>query len=222
MISADEPFRGAFPETRMCHIPFASCYVYSPGHLCAESRLLRLSVKAGNVRSLLDIAIRYDADAPYFGLLARFFPADAILVPIPGSRPHLYGRVSATERLALALMRRGLGARMWCGLRRVGSVRKSGTAPLGSRPSVRAHFDSMAVRGIEIPGASPVVLIDDVVTKGRTLLAAALRLREVLPRADIRAFALLRTLGYTRVAGGSLMPCVGSIEWRREDTRRTP
>jgi phosphoribosylpyrophosphate synthetase len=202
-------------------IPFASCYAYWPAAPCAASRRLRSSVKAGEVRALLDLALGRDAARPRAGPFVQFFPAGAILVPVPGSKARCHDRASPTARLARALMQRGLGVDIWFGLRRVRAVRKSGTAAPGSRPSVQTQFDTMAV-DVEVPGTSSVVLIDDVVTKGRTLLAAALRLREALPEADIRAFALLRTLGYSPVVGEPLLPCIGTIEWKHEDARRNP
>jgi adenine/guanine phosphoribosyltransferase-like PRPP-binding protein len=80
----------------------------------------------------------------------------------------------------------------------------------------------MAVDNASVPCASNVILVDDVVTRGRTLLAAALRLREALPRADVRGFALVRTMGYSPVPDQLLMPCTGKIEWKCDDARRSP
>jgi hypothetical protein len=37
----------------------------------------------------------------------------------------------------------------------------------------------------------------------------------------VRAFALLRTVAFAPVER-LLSPCIGTIEWRREDARRTP
>jgi hypothetical protein len=80
----------------------------------------------------------------------------------------------------------------------------------------------MAVDAARIPEAPHVILIDDVVTKGRTLLAAALRLREVFPWAEVRGFALMRTMGYAPAFDEFLMPCIGKIEWTGDDARRRP
>jgi phosphoribosylpyrophosphate synthetase len=66
------------------------------------------------------------------------------------------------------------------------------------------------------------LLIDDVVTKGRTLLAAAARLHEAFPQARITAFALLRTLGFKDHIEDLLDPCVGRIGWRAGDAHRNP
>jgi hypothetical protein len=59
-------------------------------------------------------------------------------------------------------------------------------------------------------------------TKGRTLLAAAARAREAFPYAQIRAFALLRTLGLVSGIEHVLDPCTGEIRWQGGDARRIP
>jgi hypothetical protein len=121
----------------------------------------------------------------------------------------------------MALLEEGLGRGIWRGLHRVCAVRKSATAAPGSRPTVGNHYDSFAIeRATELP--QHVVLIDDVVTKGRTLLAAAARVQEAFPKAEIRAFALLRTMGLVPGVEQLLDPCIGEILWRGGDAYRTP
>jgi adenine/guanine phosphoribosyltransferase-like PRPP-binding protein len=93
----------------------------------------------------------------------------------------------------------------------------------GRRPSVRAHYDSLSVvPGYDLPEHARLLLIDDVVARGRTLFAAATRLHEVFPQARITAFALLRTLGFRDRIEDLLDPCVGRIGWRGGDARRNP
>jgi predicted amidophosphoribosyltransferase len=223
MISADDPATIVGPTTRQIReLSFASLYVYSPSDARAASRLLCASIKTGHVKTLVDRAIQADAEARRSSSLASFIPAAAILVPVPGSSPSAWGRATPTGRLAVALREHGLGKGIWFGLRRVRAVRKSATAAPGARPSLRTHFDTIAVDSIQLLQASHLVLIDDVVTKGRTLLAAAMRLREIYPRADVRGFALLRTMGYSPVSNQLLMPCTGKIEWACDDARRSP
>jgi orotate phosphoribosyltransferase len=74
----------------------------------------------------------------------------------------------------------------------------------------------------EWPGPRRIVLVDDVVTKGRTLLAAAARMRDAFPDVDIRAFALVRTMGLVSGVARLLDPCVGEIRWEGGDAYRTP
>jgi hypothetical protein len=223
MISADEQSTiGARITHQIGELSFASFYVYSPGGARAASRLLCALIKAGHVKTLVDRAIQADAEALGISSLASFFPSAAILVPVPGSRPSAWGRATPSGRLAVALWEHGIGKGIWFGLRRVRAVPKSATAARGARPSLRTHFDTIAVDTIQMPQASHLLLIDDVVTRGRTLLAAAMRLREVFPRADVRGFALLRTMGYSPVFDQLLMPCTGKIEWASNDARRNP
>jgi hypothetical protein len=67
-----------------------------------------------------------------------------------------------------------------------------------------------------------IVLVDDVITKGRTLLAAALRLQVDLPPAEIDAFALVRTLGFTVELHRLTEVCHGCVRWVAGDARREP
>jgi predicted amidophosphoribosyltransferase len=100
-------------------------------------------------------------------------------------------------------------------------VRKSATALSGDRPSVREHYESFAVASAP-PALKRIVLIDDVITRGRTLLAAAARMQAAFPHADIRAFALIRTLGVGQAVTQLIEPCHGVVRWAGEDARREP
>ncbi len=207
-------------------IAFASCYVYSPcGHceVSERSRLLRALLKAGHARLIIKYAARVRQQASELPQLWGFFDSTVVLVPVPGSDPHDSDTVSITERLAAALVRERLGKAAWTGLRRVRAVGKSATAAPGERPTVAAHYDSFAVECTDaVFTARHFVLVDDVVTKGRTLLAAAARLQEAFPCARVRAFALLRTMGLVPEVNRLLDPCVGEIRWRAGDAHRSP
>ena len=80
-------------------------------------------------------------------------------------------------------------------LRRVKEVRKSAYAPPGMRPTPGEHFDSLAVSPLH-PACAAITLVDDVVTKGATMLAATSRVREEWPEIPVRGFALVRTMSY--------------------------
>ena len=207
-------------------VDFASCYVYSPCGSCEvseRSRLLRALIKAGDSRLLLKYALRVRQQASELPQLTGFFDSTVVLVPVPGSEPRDSDVVSVTEHLAAALVREGLGQTAWAGLRRVRAVGKSATAPPGERPTVAKHYDSFAVECTDsLSAPRHFVLVDDVVTKGRTLLAAAARLQEAFPCARIRAFALLRTMGLVPEVNRLLDPCVGEIRWRGGDAHRNP
>lgn len=205
-------------------ITYASCYVYSPagsGAVCEKSRLLRTLLKTANAAFMRKYATRVRQQADDAPPLAGFFGASDILVPVPGSAAVTAGRLSAAECLAAALVNMGLGGAAWAGLRRTRAVRKSSTAAPGKRPTVDSHYESLGIVSAPMDVES-IILIDDVVTKGRTLLAAASRMREAFPGAQIRAFALVRTMGLIPGVGCLLDPCKGEIRWRAGDAHRNP
>jgi gamma-glutamylcysteine synthetase len=70
--------------------------------------------------------------------------------------------------------------------------------------------------------AEEIVLVDDVVTRGATLLGAANRLTEAFPNVRIRAFAAMRTMTPPLVFRAINDPCIGTIELRGIDTFRRP
>jgi hypothetical protein len=204
-------------------VAFASCYVYSPSGdsaICARSRLLCALLKEGDAHFMTKYAVRVRRQMEPPAQLAGFFRSGDLLVPVPRSGLRAGGTWAAAE-LARALVQEGVGRATWPGLRRISAVCKSATAAKGCRPSVARHYDSFRLEPLKLRPAS-VVLIDDVITRGRTLLAAAARLREAFPDAQIRAFALLRTAGLISDIKTLLEPCRGEIRWMRGDARRVP
>jgi hypothetical protein len=204
-------------------VAFASCYVYSPAGdsaICARSRLLRALLKECDAHFMFKYAVRVRQQMEPASQLSGFFRSGDVLMPVPRSAPKVGGTWAAAE-LAQALVQQGVGSATWPGLRRISAVHKSATAAAGRRPSVARHYDSFRLELLELRPAS-VILVDDVITRGRTLLAAAARVREALPDAQIRAFALLRTVGFLSHIQNVFEPCRGEIRWRRGDARRTP
>ena len=219
-------------EEALRPLAFAACYVYSPrgrGAIATASRVLRARLKSGDPGWLACYAARVWQLRAGSGRYACFFGPDVVLVPVPRSRPHAPNVVWVAERLAMALVGFGLAGGIWTGLRRSVPVRKSATSLSGERPTVAAHYGSLvAAQPPDGPnGECPVtldrlLLVDDVVTKGRTLLAAAARLREVCPASEVRGFALARTLGLVRGIEHLVSPCEGEIFWSGGDARRAP
>ena len=220
---------GAAFRPALRSVYFCSCYIYSPrgtGYASEASRLLCVRLKSGDPFWLPAYAGRVRAQAMRDEALAGLFGREVMLVPVPGSAPSPAG-VWAAERLALALHGVGLGKSVWAGVQRRFKVRKSATALNADRPTVRQHHASFAVTRLPTfagPSAAPsrILLVDDVITRGRTILAAAARLHEAFPNADIRAFALIRTMGFLPNVTRSLEPCYGVVRWAGGDARREP
>jgi len=67
-----------------------------------------------------------------------------------------------------------------------------------------------------------IVLVDDVITRGATMLGAASRLAEVYPEAEIRCFAMIRTMSRSETFVRILDPCLGHIRLSGDQTFREP
>jgi hypothetical protein len=73
-----------------------------------------------------------------------------------------------------------------------------------------------------LPPAACILLVDDFITKGRTLLAAASVLANVFPGVDARGFAVVRTMGLVPDIERIASPVVGEIRFERGDAARNP
>lgn len=206
-------------------LPFASCFAYlpaGPGTVCGEGRLLCSKLKSADPAWMPRLAARVWLETTGHGHFAPAFGSQVVFVPVPGSAPVQHADWVG-ERLAWCLKLLGLAEAVWPLLRRRYAVRKSAFAAAGERPSVLEHYASFAVdRSLCGRSELRLTLIDDVITRGRTLLAAAGRLRESFPGAEIRAFALVRTLGPGETLRQVLDPCEGEVRWVSGDARRRP
>lgn len=139
-------------------------------------------------RPYADVLIeRMAADLP--ASFRDLFAEESLLVPVPGAGLTRPKTVWPALSLCQALQRSGLGTSVRPLLRRVHAVPKS--AGSQSRPTLNEHYRSLAVQGtLRRPGR--LVLVDDVVTSGTTLMAGGRRLAEAFPEDTIVAFALAR------------------------------
>jgi len=189
--------------------------------VCERSRLMRSLLKAGDAGFISKYVLRVRQQSKDSPLWDGFFSSTDVLVPVPRSTPYVAGSLWAAEDLARAMVTAGLGGAVWSGLRRAHAVRKSSTAAPSERPTVNLHYESFFIERPPIE-LENIVLVDDVITKGRTLLAAASRVHDALPYAQIRAFALVRTMGLISGVEQLIDPCMGEIRWRAGDAHRSP
>ena len=205
-------------------LSYCSCYVYSPrgpGPAAEASRQLRRRLKAADVDWLPRYVTRVRQLEKETEIFAGLFGDDVVLVPVPGCRPERSESPWAAGHLATVMQEAGLGGSVWRGLRRIKTIPKSASAPAWHRPFVHQHYTSIGV-ATDLPVARKFVIVDDVISKGRTLLGVAQRLREACPRSHIQAFALLRTMSLVADIGQLVDPCRGEIRWQAFDALRDP
>ena len=129
------------------------------------------------------------------GFFETFFSEDTMLVPIPGSaRIRNQSTPWIAERICNELTSVGLGAEVLPIAERRTTVAKSSYQKWGKRPSPKVHFDSIEVSR-EMVDYKRLLLVDDVVTKGSTILGVASRVSDAYPRSEVQAFAMIRTMG---------------------------
>lgn len=153
---------------------------------------------------------------------SAFFQPNTILVPTPKSSLMRPDTLWVPERIAKALVNVGLGnAVSSCLFRRV-PVPKAARSPPSMRPTAARHYETIGIQA----GLSPpdeILLVDDIVTRGATLLGAANRLADAFPQTRIRAFAVIRTISRPDKFNKTFDPRIGTITLRRDgDTIRRP
>lgn len=154
--------------------------------------------------------------------LANLFAPDAVLVPVPSSRIDKPTTLWIPFLLAKGLVASGLGRACEPCLTRVEPVDKAATAPTHARPSAARHYETLRARSLLFEPAE-IVLVDDVITRGATVIGAANRLRDAFPSARVRAFAAMRAISDPDDFESILDPCVGLVTLVSDgSTRRRP
>jgi hypothetical protein len=153
---------------------------------------------------------------------ASFFQPNTILIPTPKSSLMRPNTLWVPERIATALVRIGVGKDVASCLVRASPVRKAAFCAPSDRPTAAEHYESMSVQG-SLSHPSEILLVDDIVTRGATLLGAANRLADIFPQTRIRAFAAMRTISNPGEFRKVYDPVVGTIDlWDSGDTFRRP
>ncbi len=169
------------------------------------------ALKRGNDEVIAKSAFRVHENLDLF---ADFFGPSVVLVPAPGHAPRVGSDSSWVPRLLCdAIVKVGAAASVEEYLVREFAVKQSRYSSSAERPTAQVHLDSF---GISMPDGAmfppeKIVLVDDVVSRGRTLLAGATALSEAFPEVPVLAFAVFRTIGFGQEVENIRAPFIGEI-----------
>ena len=218
---------------RLTKLEFGSLLSYCPrGGDTADIQLSRQTMRAIKNDAFVEdppvlmsdwIASTMERRRPELPFSSFFRTNSVVLVPLPRSSLLQPDSLWVPERIATALVKKGFGVRMSPCLTRTRAVRKSAISQAGERPKPTEHFESLAVQG-NLGPTEDIVLVDDIVTRGHTIIGAANRLLQAYPSARIRAFAAMRTVSNWTDFANIFDPQIGLIEYREasDDCIRRP
>ncbi len=217
----------ALPSLRSTRLEFASFLSYIPreggGHLGDQSHDMMRILKDGRMigsppAPLSDlIAGLIRSGVPEVADIASMFSHTAVLVPVPKSSLFKEGSLWVPEQIANSFVRSGLGGRSARLLTRTRAIAKAATSLSSgrSRPTALDHLQTLSVQK-ELRSPVEIVLIDDVVTTGSTLLGCANKLLESYPSIPIKGFAAMRAVSNPSDFKRTLDPIIGSITLRSD------
>jgi hypothetical protein len=202
------------PPLLLSELALGTYLRYSPtgtSQISRRSRDWRSAIKSGKPDWIGLALDRLKAIVEESGLDRHLGP-EVTLVPVVRSAPLATkdalwpGRI-ISERL----VERGLGKEVVACLIRTEAVPKSAYSEPGGRPTAERHLETMALER-QLFGAARVTVVDDIVTIGRTMLAAASHLHAALPEADLAGFGLMHTYGLTPEIDRIDAPYVGALK----------
>jgi predicted amidophosphoribosyltransferase len=196
----------------LSELRFGSFLAYSPrgqSDVSRNSRDICYRMKNDTAGAIAQFVARLKEEFAKTALNEILGP-NVTLVPVPRSTPLVEGALWPARRIAEELVKQGLGAEVLPIVARARPVAKSSHAGPGERPTIAQHIESLILEPL-LSNPARIAIVDDVVTKERTLLATGSHLRQRFPAADIRAFALIRTKGLQPDIDKILEPCVGMI-----------
>ncbi len=211
-------------------LEFASYLTYTPRpktELGERSKQLMLALKSNQVLRSASLTVSQLVAQRLTEQLAtldfaEWIDGSPVAVPVPSSTLARRDSLWVPEEMAKAMKAAGLVAEVVPCLARSRALPKSATSKAADRSTVQQHHETLEVHR---PMLTPreTLLVDDVVTRGATLLGCAQCLEEAFPGVPIRAFAAIRTLSDEANFQSLVAPCRGWITLiRNGQTHREP
>lgn len=196
---------------------------YSPrgvSDLSVKSRDACYGIKDCKVNYINKFVYYLKSSSKEFEILSDYINPEVILVPLPGSSPLKEGTLWRPDFISQVLKKEKLVMNVERMLIRAYPVPKSSSSPKGERPTVLQHYDSFKVVK-SLNKYKKITLFDDVITKGATFFAAAMKIKEILPEIEINAFAVVRTQSDHEIEK-IVNPSIGLISYNKGIPRREP
>ncbi len=197
------------PSSLQC-ISFLRYSVRGNSETSALSRSVRTAIKNdgsltlpghGPIRGIEFTAQRLREELANHSFLTEYFGPNVTLVPAPRSGILQPDALWPAKRICDALVAEGLAGNILPLLVRNVAVQKAATAPPGGRPGPEQHYETVSVDTQQLLHClEAVTLVDDIVTRGSSLLGLSARLAEHMPNIPVRSFAVIRTISHGDVA----------------------
>lgn len=209
----------------LSELRFAALLVYSPDGVEETSR--RSAKAVADIKNCLPEHLARVGErleqAFRTGMFPDFLGAHTLLVPAPRSAPFKSKDAAwPALRLCEEIASRGLCAGVELLLERHTAVKKSSLWRKGAqRPGPDDHVASIRCTSLVSSFARHITIVDDVVTRGATLLGCARVLAARFPNVDVRGLAIVRTMSKQEIKA-MLHPVEGRISIQNGAPRRTP
>ena len=134
--------------------------------------------------------------------LRKFFGNDSTLVPAPKSAPLVKNAIWPPNEISKKLIALGLGREIIPILHRTKSVPKSAfQSGAEERPTKKLHCETIACQtpNDSVFPIDKVIIVDDVLTQGRTTYACYEKILERYPNSEIKVFTLIRWNSFTNM-----------------------
>ena len=151
-----------------------------------------------------------------------FFGDDTTLVPVPKSSLMQPNTLWVPLNVANAFVKNKLASNVVEALERETPVNRSSSVPSKDRPKAEEHYNSLKVN-VRSLKTQKIVLIDDIVTRGATLIGSVNKLFDMFPDKEFYAFAVMRTISNISEFKNWYAPVIGTITLQEDgNTLRRP
>ncbi len=172
---------------------FLTFLAYSPrgkSEIEITSRTVAGSCKNGDVSFSTRLSQRINESN-----LSDYF-SNSVLVPVPRSTPLVEGAVFPAQIICETFVKNGLGESVASCVNRAYAIPKSSSQfHAETRNTVQIHQESLIIKPVLISEPT-IIVVDDILTLGRTSFATALELQKNYPDKEIKIFCAIRTRGW--------------------------